>query len=1561
MPGSVLSANTSVHAVVSGTDAAGNPFASPTDHSYSVDLGATATITVDAITNDNVINDAESSTTIPVTGNVGGDAKPGDTVTLTIGGTPYTGTVAVGNTYSIDVPGSALAANTSVHAVVSGTDAAGNPFSAPLDHAYGVDLSATATITVDSVTLDNVINGAESSTTIPVTGTVGGDAKPGDTVTLTIGGTPYTGTVAVGNTYSIDVPGSVLSANTSVHAVVSGTDAAGNPFTSPVDHAYGVDLSATATITVDAITNDNVINGAESSTTIPVTGTVGGDAKPGDTVTLTIGGTPYTGTVAAGNTYSIDVPGSALAANTSVHAVVSGTDAAGNPFSAPLDHAYGVDLSATATITVDAITNDNVINGAESSTTIPVTGTVGGDAKPGDTVTLTIGGTPYTGTVAAGNTYSIDVPGSALAANTSVHAVVSGTDAAGNPFSAPLDHAYGVDLSATATITVDSVTLDNVINGAESSTTIPVTGTVGGDAQPGDTVTLTIGGTPYTGTVAAGNTYSIDVPGSVLAANTSVHAVVSGTDAAGNPCSTPLDHAYGVDLSATATITVDSITNDNVINSTEATETIAVTGTVGGDAKPGDTVTLTIGGTPYIGTVAAGNTYSIDVPGSVLAANSMVHAAITATDTAGNTQTATQDHGYTSVLAANATIHVDPITADNTINATESGQSISITGTVGGVAQPGDPVTLTIGGTPYSGVVASDNSFSINVPGATLASNTVVIASVAGHDGFGNPATGSDVHSYSVDTTASIVITNDGTNGDGIYNKTESAHVTLSGTTSGVENGQSVTVTFKDSLGHTVTDTATVSGNAWTLAGTPASLSTLSDGPLAVSASVSDVAGNNATATAAPGLDTAAAATITVDAITNDNVINATETTSAVMVTGTVGGDAKAGDTVTLTVGSTPYTGIVIAGGTYSISVPGSVLAANNSVHAVVSGTDTAGNPFSMPVDHSYNVDMIPPSTSIGLANTAASDTGTSSSDDITANFKPVVTGTGEPNSTVTVTIDPDNNPATHNSITYTANTDASGNWSLDLTSATPVSGSLPVAGLPAGVVGLNIVSTDAAGNSSTAGNTFTITNPHALADTAVAIEAGGISNSTPGTNPSGNVLTNDTNVTGIDNVVSAVTGSAAGTVGGSTAGAHGALALNSDGSYSYTLDNNDAAVQALRNSGDTLTDTFTYTIRDAAGATSTATLTVTVIGADDTAVIGGTDTGNVKEDTTLLTGGTLTIVDPDAGEAAFVAQSGVAGAHGSFNLDTSGNWTYTLNNGDATVQGLKEGQTLPVESFVVHSIDGTAHTVSVTITGTNDAPVAMADTASVTEDVPVTTTAVTGVLSNDTDIDTGDTKTVSAVAFGATTGTVGSALAGTYGTLTLNADGSYSYLANKATAEALGAGQTATDTFTYTMHDAAGATSSTTLTFNITGTNDAPVAVADTASATEDVVVTATALTGVLANDIDIDTGDTKTVSAVAFGAHHRHARRRTLGYLRHPDLECRWQLLVPGQQGDRRSTRRRSELPPIPSPTPCMMRPVPPRRPRSLSISPVPMMRRSPWPIRPRPPKMSWSRRPP
>ena len=129
--------------------------------------------------------------------------------------------------------------------------------------------------------------------------------------------------------------------------------------------------------------------------------------------------------------------------------------------------------------------------------------------------------------------------------------------------------------------------------------------------------------------------------------------------------------------------------------------------------------------------------------------------------------------------------------------------------------------------------------------------------------------------------------------------------------------------------------------------------------------------------------------------------------------------------------------------------------------------------------------------------------------------------------------------------------------------------------------------------------------------DTATAVEAGGLNNAVAGTNPTGNVLTNDTDVDSVANgetkTVSAVRTGAeaatgtAGTVGVALAGSYGSLTLNADGSYQYVVNNTNAAVQALRTSGNTLTELFTYTVSDTDGATDLAQLTITIQGANDT------------------------------------------------------------------------------------------------------------------------------------------------------------------------------------------------------------------------------------------------------------------------------------------------------------------------------------------------------------------------
>ena len=173
---------------------------------------------------------------------------------------------------------------------------------------------------------------------------------------------------------------------------------------------------------------------------------------------------------------------------------------------------------------------------------------------------------------------------------------------------------------------------------------------------------------------------------------------------------------------------------------------------------------------------------------------------------------------------------------------------------------------------------------------------------------------------------------------------------------------------------------------------------------------------------------------------------------------------------------------------------------------------------------------------------------------------------------------------------------------------------------------------------------------PTAVADAGDATEKGGANNGTGGAAATGNVLTNDTDPdAGDTKTVSAVSfGATAGTLGAALAGAHGSLVLNASGTYTYTLNETDSAVQALRLSTNTLTDVFNYTMRDAAGATSSTTLTITIHGANDAPVLAAqtsNQSATVGSAFSLpLPAGTFT--DVDSGDTLTYRATAADGSH---------------------------------------------------------------------------------------------------------------------------------------------------------------------------------------------------------------------------------------------------------------------------------------------------------------------------
>ncbi|MCE9639241.1 MAG: tandem-95 repeat protein [Betaproteobacteria bacterium] len=318
--------------------------------------------------------------------------------------------------------------------------------------------------------------------------------------------------------------------------------------------------------------------------------------------------------------------------------------------------------------------------------------------------------------------------------------------------------------------------------------------------------------------------------------------------------------------------------------------------------------------------------------------------------------------------------------------------------------------------------------------------------------------------------------------------------------------------------------------------------------------------------------------------------------------------------------------------------------------------------------------------------------------------------------------------------------------------------------------------------------------------------------------------------------------------------GTAGVVSFN-QGIQTLTYAANGGAFDALA-TGVTATDTFNYTITDAAGESSTATATVTVTGINDGPVATG-DAVNVFED--AITGNLASMLlandtDADVGDTRTITSLNTTGTVGTLTFD-QGTQTLTYAANGAAQNALRAGVTA-TDTFTYTIADAagaiSTATATVTVTGVNDGPVASTDAVSVLENV-TTGNLASSLLANDTDVDAGDIRAITSV------NTVG-----TTGAVTFNQGAqTLTYAANGVTFDALKAGATATDTFSYTITDAAGASSTATATVTVTGVNDGPVANADTFSVLEN-AATGNLVSNLLANDFDVDVGDTRSIPAV-------------------------------------------------------------------------------------------------
>ncbi len=453
--------------------------------------------------------------------------------------------------------------------------------------------------------------------------------------------------------------------------------------------------------------------------------------------------------------------------------------------------------------------------------------------------------------------------------------------------------------------------------------------------------------------------------------------------------------------------------------------------------RAGSTVTVVLNGVTFTTTADGSGTWSVDTetatptsggPFTALVSGNY-DVSVTSTDAAGNST----GESTNSELTIDTIAPAAPTVSSQTTNDT--------TPVLSGTAEAGSTVTVVLNGVTFTTTADGSGTWSVDTETTTPTSGGPFTALVSGNydvsvtstDAAGNSTGESTNSELTIDTiapaapTVSSQTTNDTT-------------PVLSGT---AEAGSTVTVVLN---GVTFTTTADGSGT-W-------SVDTETATPTSGGPFTALVSGNydvKVTSTNGLGLSSSIDG---IGALILDTTAPAAPTVSSQTTNDTtpvLSGTAEAGSTVTVVLNGVTFTTTADGSGTWSVDTETATPTSGGAFTALVSGnydvsvtsTDAAGNSTGESTNSELTID-----TSAPVAPTVSSQT--------TNDTTPVLSGTAEAGSTVTVVL---------NGVTFTTTADGSGNWSVDTETATPTSGG-SFKPLPSSYYDVMVTSTDVAGNS---------------------------------------------------------------------------------------------------------------------------------------------------------------------------------------------------------------------------------------------------------------------------------------------------------------------------------------------------------------------------------------------------------------------------------------------------------------------------------------------------------------
>ncbi|WP_315310564.1 Ig-like domain-containing protein [Pantoea vagans] len=1029
-------------------------------------------VTLDDFTGDNQLSNAEKAADQIVTGSTS-NIEPGQLVTVTLGGQTYSGSVDAQGNWSITLPSAALSALAAGETTltVSVSNAAGNTVtgSLPISVEAPVTQPGEPTVTIGQFAGDDILSNDEKGTAQTLSGTTT-NIEAGQTVTVTLGGQTYLGTVDGNGNWSVIIPAAAL----------GNLPAGSNAIGVTVSNTAGVTTSETRDISVDAPTTepgvpaltlndfagDNALSNDEKAVDQLVSGTTS-NVEAGQLVTVTLGGQTYSASVQGDGSWSVTVPSAALnalAAGTTT-LTVSVSNAAGDVATAaqPITVEAPATQPGQATVTIDAFAGDDILSNSEKASDQLLSGTTSNIAE-GQQVTVTLNGETFTATVGADGRWSVTIPASSLAALTAGSATLNATvnDQSGTPVSETRD--FLVESSGTApgtpTLTINAFAGDNVLSNDEKLDAQAVSGSTT-NVEAGQIVTVTLGGQNYSGTVGADGSWNIAIPANDLLALASGAAslVVTVSNSAGTPVSDSL--AITVEPLVTEpgqpVIIINQFAGDDVLSNDEKTSDQLLSGTTT-NVEAGQIVTVTLGDQTYSATVGADGSWSLSVPASALAALAAGSATIAATVTSQAGVTVSEDR----VIAVEApaepgtpTVTIALFAGDDLVDNSEKAVDQTLSGSTSNV-EAGQTVTITLGGQNYSALVNPDGSWSTQIPSAALSALaagttaiTVSVTSVAG-------ALATDSRDINVAPAAGepgVISISEPVSVDGFLNLQElSSDLIIGGSAVGVNPGQAVQLNFNGN-----NYSAVVGSNGfWSVTVPAGDLSGITDGVKLISVTATDASGALLTDSAQLNVVTTTLPQITLDeSALTDGILNQTEAGSDLLIGGSTG-KAVAGQLVEVQLNGKTYSTTVNDDGSWNLTLPAADLALlpQGANGLTITAIDEAGNRVDETLN--FSVDTLPPN--LIVAEVAGGD-GILNSTEVAAGVP--VSGSGAlPGEGVTVSL---------NNVIYSATVDGQGNWTVDL----------PPAALQALSDGssytLVVTLTDASGNIATQAQTLVV------------------------------------------------------------------------------------------------------------------------------------------------------------------------------------------------------------------------------------------------------------------------------------------------------------------------------------------------------------------------------------------------------------------------------------------------------------------------------------------------------